>query len=117
MQQSLYRMPVEITKVQNRKQLREFVNFPERLYKDNPYYVPPLVFDQMDTLDQEKGAAQEFCKSGLYLAYKDGECVGRVATRSSWREINELAPLISARAVVVHTGKAGSQHFAYARNL
>lgn len=79
MQQSLYRMPVEIIKVRNRKQLREFVNFPERLYKDNPYYVPPLVFDQMDTLDQEKGAAQEFCKSGLYLAYKDGECVGRVA--------------------------------------
>ena len=72
MQQSLYRMPVEIKKVRNRKQLREFVNFPERLYKDNPYYVPPLVFDQMDTLDQEKGAAQEFCKSGLYLAYKDG---------------------------------------------
>ncbi|MCR5325493.1 MAG: N-acetyltransferase [Bacteroidales bacterium] len=72
-------MAIEIKKVLTRKQLREFVNFPEKLYKDNPYYIPPLVFDQMDTLDQEKGAAQEFCKSALYMAYKDGEAVGRVA--------------------------------------
>ena len=72
-------MSVVIKKVLSRRELRRFVLFPERLYKDNPYYVPPLVFDQMDTLDQEKGAAQEFCKSALYLAYKDGELVGRVA--------------------------------------
>ena len=72
-------MPVEIRPVRNRRELRQFVNFPERLYKDNPYYVPKLVFDQMDTLDQEKGAAQEFCDSVLYMAYKDGEPVGRVA--------------------------------------
>lgn len=72
-------MAIEIKKVLTRKQLRDFVNFPEKLYKDNPYYIPPLVFDQLDTLDQEKGAAQEFCKSALYLAYKDGEAVGRIA--------------------------------------
>ena len=72
-------MSVEIRQVQSRAQLRTFVNFPEKLYRNNPYYVPPLVFDQMDTLDQKKGAAQEFCKSALYLAYKDGELCGRVA--------------------------------------
>ncbi|MBR3291292.1 MAG: N-acetyltransferase [Bacteroidales bacterium] len=72
-------MSVEIKEVTTRRELRVFVNFPEKLYKDNPYYVPPLVFDQMDTLDQKKGAAQEFCDSKLYLAYKDGELVGRVA--------------------------------------
>ena len=33
----------------------------------------------MDTLDPKKGAAQEFCDSAYYLAYKDGELVGRVA--------------------------------------
>ena len=72
-------MSVEIKEVSTRRQLREFVNFPEKLYRHNPYYVPPLEFDQMDTLDQKKGAAQEFCNSKLYLAYKDGELVGRVA--------------------------------------
>ncbi len=72
-------MSIEIRPVRTRRELRKFVNFPEKLYHDNPYYVPPLVFDQMDTLDQEKGAAQEFCDSVLYMAYKDGEPVGRVA--------------------------------------
>ena len=73
------RMSVEIKEVRTRSELRKFVNFPELLYKDNPCYVPPLVFDQMDTLDQKKGAAQEFCESRLYLAYKDGKPAGRVA--------------------------------------
>ena len=72
-------MSVEIRPVLTRRELRKFVLFPEKLYRHNPYYVPPLVFDQMDTLDQEKGAAQEFCDSALYMAYKDGEPVGRVA--------------------------------------
>ena len=72
-------MPVEIKTVKSRSELRTFVEFPEKLYKDNPFYVPYLEFDQMDTLDQKKGAAQEFCESELYLAYKDGELVGRVA--------------------------------------
>ena len=72
-------MSVVIKKVETRKELRRFVRFPEKLYRDNPYYVPPLEFDQIDTLDQKKGAAQEFCDSELYLAYKNGELVGRVA--------------------------------------
>ncbi len=72
-------MSIEIRKIESRRQLRAFVNFPEKLYRNNPYYVPPLVFDQMDTLDQKKGAAQEFCKSALYMAYKDGEPAGRIA--------------------------------------
>lgn len=79
-------MAVIIKEVQTRSELRKFVNFPEKLYRNNPYYVPPIVFDQMDTLDQKKGAAQEFCDSKLYLAYKDGELVGRVAAI-----INKLA--------------------------
>ena len=72
-------MAVEIRQVLTRSELRKFVDFPEKLYRNNPYYVPPLVFDQLDTLDQQKGAAQEFCDSVLYMAYKDGEAVGRVA--------------------------------------
>lgn len=72
-------MSLTIKTVKSRSDLRKFVDFPESLYGDNPYYVPKLFFDQMDTLDQKKGAAQEFCDSELYLAYKDGKLVGRVA--------------------------------------
>ena len=54
-------MSVTIKEVKSRAQLRTFVNFPELIYKDDPCYVPPILFDQMDTLDQKKGAAQSFC--------------------------------------------------------
>ncbi|MBR5924634.1 MAG: N-acetyltransferase [Bacteroidales bacterium] len=62
-----------------RSQLRQFVLFPEKLYKDNPYYVPALVFDEMGTLNPATNPASDFCEQELYMAYKDGEPVGRVA--------------------------------------
>ena len=62
-----------------RKQLKQFVLFPELLYKDNPYYVPNLVFDEMSTLDPSSNPASDFCDQELYMAYKDGKPVGRVA--------------------------------------
>lgn len=62
-----------------RKQLKQFVLFPEKLYRHNPYYVPNLVFDEMDTLNPAKNPASDFCDQELYMAYKDGEPVGRVA--------------------------------------
>ena len=74
-------MSVEIKEVDtsSRKEIRRFVLFPEKLYKNNPYYVPCLVFDEIDTLDPRKNPAFGFCESRLYMAYKDGEPVGRIA--------------------------------------
>lgn len=68
-----------IKEVKSRRDLRKFIDFPEKLYGDNPYYVPFLVFDQVDTLDPKRNPASVFCDSALYLAYKDGEIAGRVA--------------------------------------
>lgn len=62
-----------------RKQLRQFVLFPELLYKDNPFYVPSIVFDEMSTLNPSSNPASDFCDQELYMAYKDGKPVGRVA--------------------------------------
>lgn len=72
-------MSVTIKQVQSRSDLRKFVRFPEKLYRANKYYVPKIEFDQMDTLDPKVSPSAEFCDSALYLAYKDGELVGRVA--------------------------------------
>lgn len=72
-------MSVEIRKVKSRKDLLTFIRFPEKLYRNSPYYVPPMEFDQVDTLDPKKNPASSFCESALYLAYKDGELAGRIA--------------------------------------
>ena len=38
---------LEIKEVKTKKQQKEFINFPLKLYKDNPYFVPPLYVDEM----------------------------------------------------------------------
>lgn len=73
------KMAITIKKVQSKRDLKTFVRFPEKLYRDNPYYVPKIEFDQMENLDSKRSPSAEFCESALYLAYKDDEPVGRVA--------------------------------------
>lgn len=72
-------MSLKIIQVKSRKELRDFVDFPNRLYKGVPYYVPKLRIDEISTLDPAKNPAYEFSEAALYLAYKDGDIVGRVA--------------------------------------
>ena len=71
-------MIISIKEVHNRRDLRRFITFPEKLYKDNPNWVPALHSDEFDTLGK-KNPALEFCERALYLAWRDGEIVGRVA--------------------------------------
>ena len=72
-------MSVQIKTVTTKSELKTFVRFGNKLYKGNKYYVPSMPFDDMNTLDSSKNAAFEFCQTEDYLAYKDGEVVGRVA--------------------------------------
>ena len=70
---------IEIKKVENKKDLKTFIDFHYDLYEGNEYDVPNLFSDEMNTLRQDKNAAFEFCEAEYYLAYKDGKLVGRVA--------------------------------------
>lgn len=72
-------MAIEIKTVNTRKELKTFVRFANRMYKGNKYYVPCMPMDDMKTLDKNYNAAFEFCEAEYYLAYKDGQLIGRVA--------------------------------------
>lgn len=72
-------MAVEIRAVQDKKELKRFVEFGNELYKDNPFHVPVLVDDELGTLDKDKNPAFEFCEAVYFLAYKRGRIVGRIA--------------------------------------
>ena len=87
-------MKPHLVEVKNRKQLRQFITYPEKLYKDCPQWVPALIGDEFDTLT-EKNAASKFCESILYLALNDkNEIVGRIAgiinhnANRDWNEKN-----------------------------
>jgi GNAT superfamily N-acetyltransferase len=72
-------MSVVIKKVSTKSDLKKFIRFNYEFYKDNPYSVPDLYSDMVDTLSREKNAAFEFCEADYFLAYRDGKIVGRVA--------------------------------------
>lgn len=65
--------------VENKKELKQFVRFAYELYKDCPYWVPPLEMEEMNTLRKDKNPAFEHCEAEYWLAYRDGKIVGRVA--------------------------------------
>ena len=79
-------MSVTIKRVVSRRDRKAFVEFPLKLYKDSPYYVPGLFIDEMNTLNPKKNPSADFCQFELFLAYKDGEIAGRVAAI-----VNEIA--------------------------
>lgn len=72
-------MAITIKKVSTRRELEKFIRFNYRLYKENPYSVPDLFDDMLNTFNKKKNAAFEFCEADYFLALRDGEIVGRVA--------------------------------------
>ena len=72
-------MSVEIKKVSSRSELKKFIRFNYELYKENPYSVPDLYQDVLNTFNVEKNPAFEFCEAQCYLALREGKIVGRVA--------------------------------------
>ncbi|MCD7972501.1 MAG: hypothetical protein LUG18_07510 [Candidatus Azobacteroides sp.] len=71
-------MAIIIKEVSKRSEIKEFIKFAHRHYKGNPYYVPTLVMEEMETLNPKKNPAFEFCEHVCYMAYKDGVAVGRI---------------------------------------
>ena len=61
------------------KELTKFVKFEIDLYKGSDYYVPPLITDDVDTLNPLKNPAFDFCEAEYFMAYRDGKAVGRIA--------------------------------------
>jgi len=72
-------MTVTLREVTHRRDLNTFLRFPYSLYHDNPYWVPALFFDELNTLRKDVNPAFEHCEAKYWLAYRDGKIVGRVA--------------------------------------
>ena len=72
-------MAITIKKVSTKRELHKFIRFNYKLYKNNPYSVPDLYDDMLNTFNKKKNAAFEFCEADYFLAYKGDQIVGRVA--------------------------------------
>jgi GNAT superfamily N-acetyltransferase len=72
-------MSLEIREVRTAKEMKAFVKFALKLYKNHPYHVPALTFDEINTFDPKQNPAFDFCECSCFLAYRDGKIVGRIA--------------------------------------
>ena len=70
---------IEIRPVTTRQELQQFVQFYYDLYRDNDCAVPYLYSAEMSTLRHDKNTSFECCESQYFMAFKDGQLVGRVA--------------------------------------
>lgn len=68
---------IDIREAKTKKEIKEFVRYPQNLYKDCPYYVPSLESVDYDTITNHP--AKEFCEIKLWMAYKNGKIAGRIA--------------------------------------
>lgn len=88
---------IEIRKIEPTKSnLKKFTQFQIDLYDGNPYYVPPLISDDVATLLPDENPAFDFCESEYFMAYRDGKPVGRIAGIIN-KQVNENSGVKEAR--------------------
>src|SRR3954449_8403185 len=82
-------MAVEVRPVRSRRDLMRFIKLPYRLYKGQPNWVPPLIYERKKHLDREKNPFFEHAEAEYFLAERDGEVVGRISAHID-RRLNEV---------------------------
>jgi hypothetical protein len=53
----------------NRRQLKKFIKFPWKIYRDDPNWVPPLIFDQLQFFTPGKNPYFSHSKAQLFMAF------------------------------------------------
>jgi len=72
-------MSLEIREVASRRELKRFVCFAHKLYRNHPYWVPSLLKGEMTTLSKKSNPAFEHCDTLFLSAYEGDRMVGRIA--------------------------------------
>ncbi len=70
---------IEIKPVKNRSQLMDFIKLVWKINAGDPNWVPPLLMDRLKVLDKQKNPFFQHAEAEYFLAYKNGEVVGRIA--------------------------------------
>ncbi|MFH6604085.1 GTP cyclohydrolase [Maribacter algicola] len=80
---------VTLKEATTKNELKQFVKFPFSLYRDSPYWVPPIINDELESFDKDKNPAFKNADARFFLAYKNGVISGRIVVIINWLEVNE----------------------------
>ena len=81
---------ISIKRITTNKDYVAFVKFPFELYNNNPYWVPPIINEEVETIDRKINPVYQNSSARFFLAYKKGVIVGRIAAIVNWIEIKEI---------------------------
>jgi hypothetical protein len=70
---------VNVKNVINKSELNQFIKFPWKIYDGDKYWVPPLFMEQKTLLNKQKNPFFKDAQAEYFLAYRNGEVVGRIA--------------------------------------
>lgn len=80
---------IEVKQAITPREIKKFVQFPFTLYKDNPYWVPAIIKEEVKSFDPSN-AIFKTVDVRFFLAYKNNKIVGRIACCINWVEVNDL---------------------------
>ncbi|MDG1573038.1 GTP cyclohydrolase [Robiginitalea sp. M366] len=114
---------IQIREARSNQDMKAFVRFPFRLYAGSPYWVPPIIRDELQTLDAKVNPVFEQAEARYFLAYRGKRVVGRVAAIINWTEVRSMGlpkmrfgwfdfeddPEIS-KALLEEVARIGKQH-------
>ncbi len=69
---------IKVTQVATKAERDAFIKFPWEIYRDDPAWVPPLLLERKEFLDQAKHPFFEHGTAALFLARREGKIVGRI---------------------------------------
>lgn len=80
---------IEIKEMRTPSELKTFVKFPFLLYKNEPNWVPPIINDELESMDSKKNPVFKNAQAQFFIAYKDKKPVGRIAAIINHIEVKE----------------------------
>ncbi|MDW7760822.1 MAG: hypothetical protein SCM96_09310 [Acidobacteriota bacterium] len=71
-------MNIYIKEAKTKPDLKTFIYLPEKLHAGHEEWTHPIYRDEWEYFDRNRNKAFSYCDTILYLAFRDGRCVGRI---------------------------------------
>lgn len=78
---------VQVRRVADARQKRDFIRLPWSIYEGDPNWVPPLIMDMKTALNRDKHPFYQHSDADFFIAYRDGRAVGRIAAIDNRRHV------------------------------
>ncbi len=70
--------PIEVRKIETRREKNIFITFPWRIYRGDPLWVPPLLSERAKALDPARGIFYKGGYADLFIAWQNGKPAGTI---------------------------------------